>query len=284
MKLNFYNENIYSSGKYLEYEIKEIDSKKYIVAKTSKCQNYDFFESCNDITLDLLNLGKETLESNGNIENNVLEYVNKYGLIGFINDFPINRYYILDDNIAIRENSYINNLDVISNIELEKYLKEFFPFSKKEEIKNKIKICRENIFSNSKEKYITNELNFNLIYSKEYTESIDMIVEYAKYNYQLLQNILSSDNNKFDFINKFEVNNIIFNLGLEDNRTNIKTKISYLKQGIDYTLLNLLASEISPLKTCKFCGKAFIANNPKAEYDSMNCKNKANVYKSRSKN
>ena len=44
-----------------------------------------------------------------------------------------------------------------------------------------------------------------------------------------------------------------------------------------------LAQDIVLLKTCKFCNKAFIANNPKAEYDSYNCKNKSNVYKSRAK-
>ena len=32
------------------------------------------------------------------------------------------------------------------------------------------------------------------------------------------------------------------------------------------------------LKICKFCHKAFIPKNSKAEYDTPQCKNKANVY------
>ena len=35
---------------------------------------------------------------------------------------------------------------------------------------------------------------------------------------------------------------------------------------------------------CKFCGKAFSSQNLKAEYCSLQCRNKANVYKSRAKN
>ena len=44
-----------------------------------------------------------------------------------------------------------------------------------------------------------------------------------------------------------------------------------------------MAQDVRLLKICNFCEKAFIANNPKAEYDTPQCKNKANVYKSRGK-
>ena len=46
----------------------------------------------------------------------------------------------------------------------------------------------------------------------------------------------------------------------------------------------MLCSEKNPLKICKHCGKVFYAKNPKAEYDSSQCRNQANVYKSRNKN
>lgn len=49
-------------------------------------------------------------------------------------------------------------------------------------------------------------------------------------------------------------------------------------------ILNYLFVGEKPfLKICKHCGKAFIANNPKTEYDTYNCKNQENVYKSRAK-
>jgi hypothetical protein len=46
----------------------------------------------------------------------------------------------------------------------------------------------------------------------------------------------------------------------------------------------MLCSEQNSIKICKHCGKVFYAKNPKAEYDSSQCRNQANVYKSRNKN
>ena len=52
----------------------------------------------------------------------------------------------------------------------------------------------------------------------------------------------------------------------------------YLKQAIDLNFLVNLSQDTIMLKICKFCHKAFIPKNSKAEYDTPQCKNKANVY------
>ena len=57
-----------------------------------------------------------------------------------------------------------------------------------------------------------------------------------------------------------------------------------LKQAIDMSFGFMVCSEKNPLRICKHCGKVFYAKNPKAEYDSSQCRNQANVYKSRNKN
>lgn len=57
-----------------------------------------------------------------------------------------------------------------------------------------------------------------------------------------------------------------------------------LKQAIDMAFGFMLCSEKNPLKICKHCGKVFYAKKPKAEYDSSQCRNQSNVYKSRNKN
>ena len=56
------------------------------------------------------------------------------------------------------------------------------------------------------------------------------------------------------------------------------------KQAIDMTFRFMICSEKNPLRICKHCGKVFYAKNPKAEYDSRQCRNQANEYKSRNKN
>lgn len=55
-------------------------------------------------------------------------------------------------------------------------------------------------------------------------------------------------------------------------------KYNYLKQAIDLNFMIQLSQDTIMLKICKFCHKAFIATNSKAEYDTTQCKNKANVY------
>lgn len=54
-------------------------------------------------------------------------------------------------------------------------------------------------------------------------------------------------------------------------------------QAVDIAYSIQMAQDVRLLKICNFCEKTFIANNPKAEYDTPQCKNKANVYKSRGK-
>jgi hypothetical protein len=45
----------------------------------------------------------------------------------------------------------------------------------------------------------------------------------------------------------------------------------------------MITDEKKPLRSCKYCNRAFIAKHPKAEFCRHECKNKYNVYKSREK-
>lgn len=62
---------------------------------------------------------------------------------------------------------------------------------------------------------------------------------------------------------------------------NFAFTMNYLKQSVDTYYAMQMGQDTRLLKLCNFCDNAFIAKNPKAEYDTYNCKNKANVYKSR---
>ncbi len=45
----------------------------------------------------------------------------------------------------------------------------------------------------------------------------------------------------------------------------------------------MLTAENSSLKVCKHCGKAFVATRSNMKFDTPQCKNQYNVYKSREK-
>ena len=291
MSLNFSafeGKNIF---KFSKYEIKEIGKIKYIVPDSINKKHSsgaplidiekDYEES---ILIDLLNIGKLAFYNENNIENSILDFVNKYSTLGLINDLPLNKYFFLDDKIVLKDYNYIGNSDLTTVVDRKKYFKLFFPTCNDSQIKELINDAIKLAETPAMEKYILSDVNKLLAGSNLYCEPLDMFIQCAKYLYSLLNNISNEDNYNIDeLLNQFEVNNIKLSLSRKETLY-IEFQITCLKQYIDYYFAKTVAQDINLLKICKFCNKAFLAVNPKAEYDTPQCKNKANVYKSRAKN
>ena len=134
------------------------------------------------------------------------------------------------------------------------------------------------------EKYLTSDINKLIIGSTAYYEPLEMFIQYAVYLFNLLNySSLEDTINTANLLKQLSVNNIKITL-TEAATFEVEFNINCLKQYLDYYFAKTISKEINSLKICKFCNKAFLASNPKAEYDTPQCKNKANVYKSRSKN
>lgn len=291
MNLNFSafeGKNIF---KFAKYDIKEINKKKYIFPDSINKEpssgaplidiEKDFEES---ILIDLLNIGKLAFYNETDLEKSVLDFVNKYSTLGLINDLPLNKYFFLDDKIVLKDYNYIGNSDLTTVVDRKKYFKLFFPTCDDNQIKELINEVTKLTETPAMEKYILSDVNKLLAGSNLYCEPLDMFIQYAEYLYSLLNNISNEDNYKIDeLLKQFEINNIKMSLSRKETLS-VEFQITCLKQYIDYYFAKTVAKDINLLKICKFCNKAFIANNPKAEYDTPQCKNKANVYKSRSKN
>lgn len=281
MKTNFYVESQQFCYVYDKYAIEEINGIKYIIpAKGTKKQPAMIADRLNDIMIKLLNIGKKAYHNEKIEDSEILEFVSDAGLCGFMADFPINRYYFLDNEVVLREYNFIDYVDHIKKVELVEYMKIFMPRSTDKQIEKVIEKCKKTISSTAMEKYLTPDLNKMLIFSEDYAEPVDMFLKYAKLLYEALVAIIDKDYTK-------EVSPII----RLNNCTNtidrissgIGIKFNYLKQAVDLNFLINMTQDVSPLKFCKFCNNAFIATNIKAEYDSPACKNKANVYKFRGK-
>lgn len=291
MSLNFSafeGKNIF---KFAKYEIKEIGKTKYIVpdsinkkhssgAPLTNIEN-NFEES---ILIDLLNIGKIAFYNENELEKNILDFVNKYSTLGLINDLPLNKYFFLDDKIVLKDYNYIGNTDLTSVLDRKKYFKLFFPTCDDNQIKELINEVTKLTETPAMEKYILSDVNKLLAGSNLYCEPLDMFIQYAKYLYSLLNNISNEDNYNIDeLLKQFEINNVKISLSRKETLF-VKFQITCLKQYVDYYFAKTVAQDINLLKICKFCNKAFLAVNPKAEYHTPQCKNKANVYKNRAKN
>lgn len=291
MSLNFSafeGKNIF---KFSKYEIKEIGKIEYIVPNSINKKHSsgaplidiekDYEES---ILIDLLNIGKLAFYNENDIEKSVLDFVDKYSTLGLINDLPLNKYFFLDDKIVLKDYNYIGNSDLTTVVDRKKYFKLFFPTCDDNQIKELINDTIKLTETPAMEKYILSDINKLLAGSNLYCEPLDMFIQYAKYLYSLLNNISNKDNYNIDeLLKQFEINNIKLSLSRKDTLV-IEFQITCLKQYIDYYFAKTVAKDINLLKICKFCNKAFLAVNPKAEYHTPQCKNKANVYKNRAKN
>lgn len=291
MELNFHAFEANNIFKFVNYRIENINEKKYIVPNSVSKEHdsgaplIDLEEDYSEtILIEFLNIGKSAVFKEDNLEKQVIEFVNKYSTLGLMCDFPINRYFFLDEKIILKDYNYVGNSDFTTIINRKEYFKLFFPTCNDKQIDKIINDVIKLTEEPAMEEYITSDMNRLLIGSNWYCEPLDMFVQYATYLYNLLNYISMEDTfNINDLLKQFEVNNVKIIL-LQTETLSIEFQINCLKQYLDYYFAKSVAKDINLLKICKFCNKAFLANNPKTEYDTPQCKNKANVYKSRLKN
>lgn len=282
MKTNFNVESQQFCYAFDTYKIEEINGTEYIIPdKKAKSFPVISNDRINEAMIDLLNIGKKIYYKESVENDEILEYVRNYGLFGFMSDFSMNRYYFLDNEVVLRDYNFIKFKDSVHKMNIIEYMKIFLPKLTEKQIQKRIDDCKKEIGTATMEKYLTPEINKKLIYSEDYAEPMDMFIKYAKLLYETLKDII--DNPRSAKISPIlELNNLSNTLVRMPSEIGIK--YNYLKQAIDLNFLICMTQDVAILKICRYCNKAFIAYNIKAEYDSPNCKNKANVYKSRSRN
>lgn len=291
MDLNFQTVERNNIFKFVNYRIENINGKKYIVPDSvskkhdSGAPLIDLEEDYSEtILIELLNVGKSAVFKENDLEKQIIKFVNKYSTLGLICDFPINRYFFLNEKIILKDYNYVGNSDLTTVIDRKEYFKLFFPTCDDKQINELIQKAIKLTEQPAMDKYITSDMNHLLIGSNWYCEPLDMFIQYATYLYNLLNYISLNDKFNIDtLLRQFEINNVKMKL-FQNETLSIEFQITSLKQYIDFYFTKTVAKDINLLKICKFCNKAFLANNPKAEYDTPQCKNKANVYKSRAKN
>ena len=291
--------------KYDKYIIEKKDDKYYILPdKNAKASTYDPFEVKNQMLKDLLVIGKESIGNEmfklGNKEvsieaqskmekfqNLVLEFVSNYGLLGNFRYLPEN--YEFMDNGEIPVNLGYNTS--ISALEFEK--KYFWKDSKidwAETMKLDDYHRNTGIDSNFKQTE-GNRLN-DIVFSKNYAETIAEIIDFATiiYNRKLLICAYLYDDVSEDIKqvyqesisgNSLKKPNISYSA--ENGQIKFKWNFMSLSEIIETILLLNETSGRTEVKLCKHCGKPFVAENIKSEYDTIQCRNRENLDKSRQK-
>ena len=249
---------------YSEYEIRENKQGEKIVipTRTAQLETYDSIENAEEILTALLNTGR--LMKDATVEKTeklILDFVNRYGLLGAIAELPLNKDFYNHELVFIDD-----NLFMASGVMATEDFEELFFEKRKPKITKSFKLD-------------------DYIKSKNYSEPITWIAEYIHELYEIL--LLSvkyrTEPNAVSFLlNDRLKTNIRYRLTVTD-KIQMQYEFHSLMGILIYTMANLLSSDGSPLKICKHCQKAFISHNKRAEFCSERCRNQFNVYKSRAK-
>ncbi len=135
-------------------------------------------------------------------------------------------------------------------------------------------------------------LNFNYISSEKIflNSSNDLGMEEIWDRKQYLEYFFPFDfetpyiERSFNGLDFFKARNITINAKTGDTHFSLQWVFNSLASALDTILLVKICDKNQPLRICKYCGKLFIAENVRAEYDTLQCRNQANVYKNRERN
>ena len=291
--------------KYDKYIIEKNDEKYYILPdKNAKPSTYDPFEVKNQILKDLLAIGKESVENEmykiGNIEvcieaqskmekfqNLVLEFVTNYGLLGNFRFLP--ESYDFMDNGEIPVKFGFNTS--VSALEFEK--RYFWKDSKMDWSRTmKADDYHRNTGLDDYFKQSEGDRLDDIIFSKNYAETIAEIIDFAVdiYNRKLLICAYLYDDVSEDIREVYQSSITNSRLKMpsiaysaENRQIKFKWNFMSLSEIVETILLINETSGRTEVKLCKHCGKPFIAENIKAEYDSIQCRNRENINRSRQK-
>lgn len=294
--MNKNEDNNFSSDwvKYSNYEFVQINKDTYIKpAEDAEYEIYDPFLVADNILVDILNIGKLAINNELDMCNTkILEFVKNYGLLGELTYLPLNTNIVYQKKTYLPKENQFTSKEVIPT---EEYLRYFLVADKNERVNVEVTPNKTIVVSNSNEvtaNFILNKgVEYNIVFSKGYSEKLEWFIEYAQNLYIVFDAIenFGKEDDEYErkmsevYINSFVANNIACRVEMLKEPT-LKWDFNSLKLAIDTMFLLNETAQRKTVKICKYCGKAFASQNLKAEYCSPQCRNKANVYKSRSKN
>lgn len=290
-------------AKFDNYEIVEINNESYIKPlRNAEEDPYNLFNVSSELLVDFLLIGKEVAENwdhrdiyceikskDKKYQYLVLEFVNKYGMLGEITYMPLNDNFVYDGKI------YLQGEFKKKELSLEEYLKIFFVNSDNIDFDNKLTKDDLNSLYGKQgietRDYLDRLDEYALTFSENYCEKISRILVYSKLMYDTF-----SDMEKYfwkeseeqrdiykHFLSNFRPCNLAFEINYSDKAI-LRWNFNSLKQAIETILALNITNDRKDVKLCKRCLKPFIAKNLNSDYCSASCRNVANVYKSRAKN
>jgi len=253
---------------------------------------YDPLANAEIMVLDALNIGMLCMRGTPDeelIKQHILDFTEKYGLLGFITALPTTPEFMNYDTVYLPKNRFIRD----EFMSVKDYVALFFPFQDDESYMNVEPkkhymgddgSIRVSLAAKDKPKAV--EVSFQRGYAerydwlrkqfKDWAFSFCASFMYYDENDPLMQELHRKAMSVFDGIAP------TYHIELYDKPTLVWDFHSLLL-AVQMMFSYMLTDDEKPLRSCRHCTKAFLAEHSQAAFCSPQCKNKHNVYKSRFK-
>lgn len=272
--------------RYDEYELKEgQNGVLYITpAKDAQPQVYNPLSDPEKLVLDALNVGMLAMGRKAPevIQKGVLDFVNTYGLLGFMTALPTTPSFMDYEAVYLPKNSYIRK----ESMQTMDYLELFYPFENLDLTKFGVEslwnINEDRIMMALAMTFAKQPMAMQMCFQRQYAEPYDWLVtqfkDWAFYVTNTFFYYLDYDRMTVEQRNTMQMgmaafggNAPTYHIALYEKPT-IVWDFHSLMLGIHMMFSFLLADENHPMKLCKHCHKVFIAKKLDAEFCSTKCK------------
>lgn len=284
--------------KYSEYEWKKAENGKLYLTptKTAKPSIYGPLKEYRQFVLEAINIGRMGMSKkpDEDIQKAIKEFATKYGLFGLMTALPTTPDFMEYNAVYLPKNQFIKE----ETISTGDYLAMFFPFGELDIIKRGV----ESIWNIADDREMMalamtmtdKPMAVSMSFQREYAEPYEwMKQQFTSWAFTYVTSMLYYED--YDRLNQetrmimqqsisaFGGNPPTYRIALLDKPTVIWDFHSLLLV-TQFMFSFMLTDTEKPIRLCKHCTKAFVANRADAVFCSPQCKNKFNVYRSRAKN
>ena len=288
--------------KYSAYEYRQGEDGHLYLMPTSVVQPsvYDPMKDAETLVVDVLNVGRLAMKrgDEADLQQAVLTFVGKYGLLGLMTALPITADFVDYDAVYLPKNHFIR----AETMTTQEYLSLFFPFRKPNIYKDKA-TAQWNVGGNQSDDrtmpalaatFASEPMAMNMSLQRIYAERFDWLaMQFRDWAFMLVSSFLFyEDEDKADDLTRdlyrqgmsaFGGKAPTYHISLYDDKPQIVWDFHSLLLTIQTMFGFALTDGARPLRICKHCSQAFAAGHPSAAFCGSRCKNRYNVYKSRGK-
>lgn len=284
--------------RYSEYEWKNTaDGTFYLTpAKTAQPSIYDPLAEYHKIVLDAINIGsmRSPKFSDKDIREVIQQFAVKYGLLGLMTALPTTPNFMDYEAVYLPKNHFIKKEAMSTN----DYLNLFFPFDKPDVAKRGVEsiwnVQNDRVMAALAMTMSDKPMAVNMSFQREYAERYEWIKQqFTDLAFTYFTAMLYYE----DYDNTPPEERLLLRQGMEAfggiaptyriallDKPTIVWDFHSLMLGVQMMFSFMLTDSEQPIRICKNCMKAFIANDSNTTFCSSHCEDNYNAHKNCDKN